>query len=108
MEYKKPYFSGFDDIDDMLSKFDLYDDDKKSEIKKLQIIFAIYDQDENGYDGNCLILFIKDGKLYEVNEYHCSCHGFESWIPDETTKEAMLKRHQVNNNQELIRLINSI
>lgn len=42
------------------------------------------------YDGESLVIFEKDGKLYEVNGSHCSCNGLEGqWEPEETTWEAL-------------------
>lgn len=48
------------------------------------ILYAIYNLDS--YDGWAFVLFLKDGKLYEVNISHCSCYGLEDqWEPEETT-----------------------
>jgi hypothetical protein len=45
------------------------------------------------YDGNAFVLYKKDGKLYEVNGGHCSCHGLEDqWEPEETSWEALALR----------------
>ena len=44
------------------------------------------------YSGYAFVLFRKDAKLYEVNDYHCSCYGLRDWDPEETTKEALLLR----------------
>lgn len=45
------------------------------------------------YDGSAFVLYKKDGKLYEVNGSHCSCHGLEEqWQPEETTWEALAMR----------------
>lgn len=45
------------------------------------------------YCGDSLVIFRRDGKLYEVNGSHCSCYGLEGcWEPEETTPEALLKR----------------
>src|ERR1035438_2426052 len=46
------------------------------------------------YDGSSLVLFKKDGKLYEVNGSHCSCYGLEDqWEPVETSWEALAMRN---------------
>lgn len=66
----------------------------------LEVLFAAYTYQD--YEGDAFVLFRKDGKLYEVNGSHCSCHGLSSqsyygddvsqWEPEETTKEAILHR----------------
>jgi hypothetical protein len=46
------------------------------------------------YCGYSLVIFEKDGKLYEVNGSHCSCHGLEGqWEPEETSWEALKMRN---------------
>lgn len=46
------------------------------------------------YDGYSLVVFEKDGKLYEVNGSHCSCSGLEGqWQPEETSWEALKMRN---------------
>ena len=45
------------------------------------------------YDGDAFVLFEKDGKLYEINASHCSCHGLKGqWEPEETSVPALRKR----------------
>lgn len=46
-----------------------------------------------GYDGSCLTIYFKAGKLYEVYGSHCSCFGLEDqWDPEETTLGAIRSR----------------
>lgn len=54
------------------------------------IVYAAYDC--QGYDGSALIVFERDGKLFENNDGHCSCNGLDSWEPEETTPEALMIR----------------
>lgn len=64
------------------------------ELKKCKIIFADYYGD---YDGTAHVIFMKNGKLYEVNGSHCSCNGLEDqWIPEETSIEALMFRPNVS------------
>lgn len=43
--------------------------------------------------GSSLVIYEKDGQLYEVNGSHCSCNGLEGcWEPEETSWEALAKR----------------
>ena len=45
------------------------------------------------YCGSSLVIFERDGKLYEVNGSHCSCSGLEEqWKPEETSWAALAKR----------------
>lgn len=54
------------------------------------IVYANYDTPS--YEGYALIVFKKDGKLYENNDSHCSCYGLEDWEPEATTVEALKMR----------------
>ncbi|MFW6008491.1 MAG: hypothetical protein ACOCP8_04415 [archaeon] len=61
---------------------------RPSEFQGVDIVFASYTYEY--YEGDAFVLFIKDGKLYEVNGGHCSCYGLESqWEPEETSLEAI-------------------
>lgn len=45
------------------------------------------------YEGSSLVVFEKDGKLYEVNGSHCSCYGLDGqWEPEETSWAALATR----------------
>lgn len=45
------------------------------------------------YSGSALVIFEKDGKLFEVNGGHCSCYGLEGqWEPEETSWAAIALR----------------
>ncbi|MDE2024881.1 MAG: hypothetical protein KGJ07_00130 [Patescibacteria group bacterium] len=70
--------------------FDIRDKNLREEIKNLDIIVAIYEY--GNFEGKAFVLYKKDGKLFEVNDYHCSCNGLSIWDPEETSKEALLKR----------------
>ena len=62
-------------------------------LEPCSILIAEYDL--FNYEGSAFVLFVKDGKLYEVAAYHCSCFGLEEdgWKPEETTAGAILKRN---------------
>lgn len=52
------------------------------------IVYAIYDREQ--YDGSAMVVFEKDGALYEVHGSHCSCFGLEDqWDPEATTEEEL-------------------
>jgi hypothetical protein len=56
-----------------------------------EILFACYDTPS--YEGYAIVLFERDGKLYEVHGSHCSCYGLEDqWEPEETTWPALAMR----------------
>lgn len=45
------------------------------------------------YEGDALVIFRKDGKLYEVHGSHCSCYGLEGqWEPEAVEPEVLLAR----------------
>jgi hypothetical protein len=73
----------------------------KSALEGSEVLLASYTYED--YSGSAFVLFRRDGKLYEVNGSHCSCHGLEAqsyrdnesrtqWEPEETSKEALEKR----------------
>ena len=74
--------------------------ERKAEMRKaldsekyqnLEVLLASYTYED--YGGSAFVLFKKDGKLWEVNGSHCSCHGLEGqWEPEETTPEALIAR----------------
>lgn len=56
------------------------------------VLLAYYKYED--YSGDALVIFEKDGKLYEVNGGHCSCNGLEGqWEPEETTWGALAMRN---------------
>lgn len=55
-----------------------------------ELVFARID--EGGYEGSAFVLYRRNGKLWEVNDSHCSCNGWENWSPEETTVEAIEMR----------------
>lgn len=56
----------------------------------VEVLLASYTYEH--YSGSALVVFRKDGKLYEVNGSHCSCYGLEGqWEPEETSVEALRK-----------------
>jgi hypothetical protein len=60
------------------------------------IYFIYADYDTGDYQGASLVIFVRDGKLYEVNGSHCSCNGMEGLFePEETTFSALMFRPNV-------------
>jgi hypothetical protein len=57
----------------------------------VNILFASYGL--YSYEGYAFVLFEREGKLYEVNGYHCSCYGLEQQFePQETVLESLSYR----------------
>ena len=56
-----------------------------------EILFAAYDTPP--YEGYALVVYARDGVLYEVNGSHCSCNGLEGqWEPEATPRAALAMR----------------
>jgi hypothetical protein len=89
------YVGSFKDYEDTINSFRPYrwgSDDPEVplvlEPAENEVIYAAYNID--GYEGSAILIFMKDGKLYEVNGSHCSCNGLEEcWRPEETSWEAL-------------------
>lgn len=80
----KPYYEDFESIEDVKKEYELTD----AELEGVEILYAVY---QTGcYDGESLVLFKKEGKIYIVNASHCSCNGLEGcWDPVETNEKAL-------------------
>lgn len=94
-------YDGFTDRDDVARQFQVGTGNawSKSNPFKIaddfptdeEIIFAFYDTPD--YEGYAFVLYQREGKLFEVTGYHCSCMGLEDqWIPEETTWDALAIR----------------
>jgi hypothetical protein len=59
-------------------------------LSEATVIAAIYDTGD--YSGDAMVVYRKEGKLYEVHCSHCSCNGLDSWRPEETTYEVLMDR----------------
>ena len=52
------------------------------------IVYAAYDCRD--YDGSALIVFERDGVLWENHDSHCSCNGLDTWSPERALLTAMM------------------
>ena len=78
-------YDGFRDANDVAKHFEVQPQDIGG------ILAAIYNRE--GYEGNALVVYVRDGKLYEANGSHCSCNGLEGqWSEEETSVPALRKR----------------
>ena len=81
------YFDIFQTKQDIIENFQISED----ALDGCNILFAAYRYED--YSGSALVIYSKDGKLYEVNGSHCSCYGLEDqWQPEETSIEALKMR----------------
>lgn len=96
---KLPYFEGFANAADVFEQFGIgqvsQEGDDEAERATLtdgvDIRIALYEC--GSYDGSAIIIFRSTGgKLFEVNDAHCSCNGLENWEPEETTYAALRAR----------------
>lgn len=80
-----PFVQNFADVEDVITAYKAPADALEGAV----IHLAWYGYGD--YCGGSLIVFEKDGKLWEVNGSHCSCNGLEEcgWSPEETSWEAL-------------------
>lgn len=92
---KAIYMHDFESDEDIIKEFGASEDI----LDGCNVLLAYYHVGSYGCDSSAFVLFEKDGKLYEVNAGHCSCHGLAEqdyggsgptqWEPEETTVEAL-------------------
>jgi hypothetical protein len=99
----KKYFDGFGDYQSMLREFQksTYDYEKREyNYTNLpgdvptedEVVFAAYGLEE-AYSGSAIVIFEKNGELFENQGGHCSCNGLEDqWQPGKVTWEALALR----------------
>jgi hypothetical protein len=82
------FFNEFRSAQDVIKEYEAPAD----ALDGAEIILAWYGY--GSYEGDSLVVFKKDGKLWEVNGSHCSCFGLEGqWKPEETSIAALKKRY---------------
>lgn len=92
------YMHSFPNDEAIISEFGLQPD----ALAGARVLLAYYHVGSWGCDSSAFVLFERDGKLFEVNAGHCSCHGLaeqsysgngpSQWEPEETTIEALEHR----------------
>ncbi len=102
-DWKDTGFNGMvSDFGGTINDIDADQEISQENWKNMNVLLASYATED--YGGDAFILFIRDGKLYEVNAWHCSCYGLgrygwgnseTQWEPEETTVAAL--RHRLNN-----------
>ena len=85
------YFGIFSNYQEMMDEWE------NANVKEEEVVFASYDI--SMYEGEAICVFVRDGKIYEANDYHCSCGGLENWEEEETSIGALLLRPMWNSLQ---------
>jgi hypothetical protein len=87
MEDVSRFIQEFKTVEDIIQQFEAPAD----ALKEAEILLAWYGYGD--WCGSALVLYLKDGKLFEVNASHCSCNGLEGqWEPQETNWKALAIR----------------
>lgn len=82
------FVENFTEVGDIVSN---YEGTSEADLKDAVIHLAWYGY--GSYSGDSLVIYEKNGVLYEVNGSHCSCFGLEGqWQPEETTWAALAMR----------------
>ncbi|ASA22615.1 hypothetical protein [Paenibacillus donghaensis] len=87
------FLHDWSNMEEVFGSFESWEtqDHALSNHKEEAVLFASYGNDN--YSGAAWVLFLKDGKLYEVNGSHCSCYGLEDqWSPEEVMLEELEHR----------------
>lgn len=84
----KRYFEDFRTVADVIGCFCIPDD---FDLKDEEVLYASYSRED--YEGSAVVLFLREGKLYEVYGSHCSCYGLEDqWEPEEASIMEIIRR----------------
>lgn len=79
------YFGGFYSAESINSNFSVPD---AQLLKDEEVLFASYGG--YAYEGDAIVVFERDGFLYEARGGHCSCNGLEDqWSPEETSWQSL-------------------
>ena len=63
------------------------------ELRPVEIIYAYYDHEAHGCDGEAYVAYVWGNKIFEASGSHCSCYGLEDqWDPTEVTIEELEER----------------
>jgi len=72
------------------------EEDMKTFPEDSAILFASYVHE--GYEGDAVLLFVREGTMYLVTGAHCSCNGLEEYYdPEPTTWVELWQHHQLKN-----------
>lgn len=86
---KQVFFGNWSDLQDMRAAFADYKEESPVP-HDIDVVFASYNTES--YEGDAIVVFRRDGKLFESHGSHCSCYGLEDqWGPEEATVESLKK-----------------
>ena len=72
-----------------------------------EIVFASYGG--GAYEGDALVLYERNGQLYEVSGSHCSCYGLEGqWEPEATSWQALQERQLYDHDTEAVDALSAL
>lgn len=95
MAITQRYFGNFTDLESIKNEFA----DTCGNLQDADVLFAWYSCGTRDYNGDAIVLFQQQGKLYEVSASHCSCNGFEGqWDAHEVTWAQLAMRNQSDGN----------
>jgi len=90
-ETRGPIFWGeWGDVEDIEANFE-----KPGCLDGAEVLHAAYTGYDcwSDYEMEAVVVFTRDGKLWEVNGSHCSCMGLEGqWRPEEAVAKALAMR----------------
>ena len=101
------YLGEFENSEDVFREYEVSAEDRKN----VRVLVAYYTYED--YEGVSYVLFERDGKLYEVEGGHCSCHGLEGQWDEatETNYETILHRVEKGSftyNREFDKLLKNV
>jgi hypothetical protein len=83
------FIEEFKSVDDRVKQFE--SEQVRQDLDGANILIAWYGY--GSYCGDSLVLYEKDGTLYENNASHCSCFGIEGqWQPERTNWPVLSQR----------------
>ncbi len=88
------YFGSWANYASMVDDFSRYcsvEETPHDMAKEEEILLAAYEHE--GYEGSAMVLFEREGQLFEVSGGHCSCYGLEGqWKPQAISWKALAMR----------------
>lgn len=105
------YIDEFECNQDIVNQFCRDNDEQREQVLNLlnssEVLLARYSG--GVWDGEAMVIYKSEGKLYEVNGSHCSCYGLEGqWDPEETSYKALVMRETSRWDQDFSNIYNEM
>lgn len=89
------FFDDWSDKDDIVCSFGWESAKDRaritSDLEGAEVLFAAYDC--GSYEGDAIVVYRRDGNIFEVHASHCSCYGLEDqWCPEEASIKELKQR----------------